>query len=107
LTTDPLTDIREAPPPLFLTPKRYDMQDPTEPIRRQMVAEINAAPGSREALELEFGEDNVWDAQELGRDFSVLGFMAPFCVVVRKSDNVRGSVMFQHDPRFYFNFKPE
>ena len=50
--------------------------DPTEAIRRQQIGEINAQPGSREALEAEHGQ--VWDTQELGRDFTVLGFMAPY-----------------------------
>ncbi len=79
--------------------------DPTEPIRRQRLAEINTEPGSREVLEAQYGQ--VWDTQELGRDFEVLGFMAPFVVVRRKSDGVRGSLEFQHHPRFYFNFQPE
>jgi len=79
--------------------------DPTEPIRRQRLAEINAEPGSREALEAQYGQ--VWDTGELGKDFQVLGFLAPYVVVRRKSDGVRGSLEFQHHPRFYFNFQPE
>lgn len=78
--------------------------DPTETIRRGMVTAINAQPGSREALEAEYGQ--VWDTQELQQDFSVQGFMAPFVGVTRKNDGKRGSMMFQHDPRFYFNFQP-
>lgn len=81
------------------------MNDPTESIRRQMVAEINAEPGSREALEAKHGQ--VWDTTELQRDFEVLGFLAPCVVVRRRSDCVRGSLMFQHNPRFYFGFQPE
>ena len=81
------------------------MTDPTETIRRERLAEINAQPGSREALEAQCGQ--VWDTQELGRDFQVLGFMAPFVVVCRKVDGVRGSLEFQHHPRLYFNFQPE
>ena len=61
-------------------------------------------PGSREALEATFGKDNVWDTKELTAAFEVKGFMAPFCVVKRKADGVVGSVTFQHDPRFYFDF---
>jgi hypothetical protein len=81
------------------------MNDPTEPIRRQRLVEINAEPGSREALEIQYGQ--VWDTQELGRDFQVLGFAAPLVVVRRKSDGVRGSLEFQHRPRFYFNWQAE
>ena len=81
------------------------MTDPTESIRRQMVTEINAEPGSREYLEAKHGQ--VWDTTELQRDFEALGFLAPFIMVRRRSDGVRGSLMFQHNPRFYFEFKPE
>jgi len=79
------------------------MNDPTEGIRRKMVAEINAEPGSRAALEAEHGQ--VWDTEELQKDFTVDGFMAPFIVVVRKSDGIKGALMFQHHPRFYFGFQ--
>ena len=39
------------------------MSDPTESIRREMVAEINAEPGSRAALEAKHGQ--VWDTDQL------------------------------------------
>ena len=81
------------------------MSDPTEPVRREMVAQINAIEGSREYLEAKHGE--VWDTSELQGQFEVMGFMAPFVGVRRRSDGVRGSVMFQHDPRLYFKFQPE
>ena len=80
------------------------MNDETETIRRQMVSEINAEPGSREDLQARYGQ--VWNTSELGKDFEVLGFMAPFVMVRRLSDRVRGSLMFQHNPRFYFSFQP-
>ena len=80
------------------------MSDPTETVRRQMVAEINADPGSREALEAEYGQ--VWNTGELQDAFEVLGFAALLCVVRRRSDGQRGSVMFQHGPpRLYFNWQ--
>lgn len=81
------------------------MQDPTVNIRREMVQEINAEPGSREYLEAQHGQ--VWDTSQLQKDFSVLGFMAPFVVVARKSDGVKGSLKFQHSPRLYYGFEPE
>ena len=79
------------------------MTDPTESIRREMLAEINAAPGSREYLEAKHGQ--VWDTEQLQEDFEVLGFAAPLVVVRRRSDGVRGSLMFQGSPRFYFGFE--
>ena len=78
------------------------MFDPTESARRERLTEINAEPGSREALEAEHGQ--VWSTSELTQDYEVLGFAAPLVVVRRKSDGVRGSLEFQHQPRFYFNF---
>ncbi len=78
------------------------MSDPTETARRQRLVEINVEPGSREALEAEHGQ--VWNTEELGRDFEVLGFLAPLVVVRRKADGRKGSLEFQHRPRLYFNF---
>ena len=81
------------------------MIDETETIRREMVAEINSDPGSRPDLEAKHGQ--VWDTGQLQEDFQVLGFMAPIVVVRRRSDGVRGSLMFQNDPRLYYSFSPE
>jgi hypothetical protein len=81
------------------------MLDQTESIRRDRIVEINAEPGSREALEKEHG--NVWDTSELSTNFEPLGFMAPYLVVRRRSDGVKGSLEFQHSPRFYFNFQAD
>lgn len=78
------------------------MTDPVDNIRRQLLAEVNAQPGSREVLEAEHGQ--VWDTEQLAQDFEVLGFAAPFVVVRRRSDGMKGSLVFQHDPRFYFGF---
>ncbi|QDU50496.1 hypothetical protein [Gimesia panareensis] len=80
------------------------MTDQTESIRREMTRNINAVEGSREYLEAKHGQ--VWDTTQLQQEFSVEGFLAPF-VLVRKSDGVRGTLKFQHDPRFYFGFEPE
>lgn len=78
------------------------MTDQTEGLRRAMVAEINEHAGERASLESKHGK--VWDTQQLGAEFSVLGFMAPFVVVQRRSDGKKGSLTFQHSPRFYFDF---
>ena len=68
------------------------------------MAEINAEPGSRAALEAKYGQ--VWTTDELSHTFEVIGFMAPLVVVRRKSDGMKGSLEFQHNPRYYFNFEP-
>ena len=80
------------------------MSDPTETARRQRIAEINIEPGSREFLEATYGQ--VWDTDQLREEFEVVGFLAPLVVVRRKADGVKGSLEFQHAPRFYFTFKP-
>jgi hypothetical protein len=79
------------------------MIDETEEIRKERIAAINAAPGSREYLEAQNGQ--VWDTGQLSGDFEVLGFMAPVVVVRRRSDGQKGSLYFQHSPRFYFGFE--
>lgn len=79
------------------------MRDETEPYRRILTATINSEQNQRQQLEEAHG--TVWNTEELGRDFEVQGFSAPFVVVKRKSDGAVGSLMFQHMPRFYFNFE--
>ena len=43
------------------------MSDSTEAVRRELVAEINLVPGSREALEAEHGQ--VWNTDEMSEEF--------------------------------------
>ncbi|MAX39929.1 MAG: hypothetical protein CME33_25580 [Gimesia sp.] len=81
------------------------MTDQTESIRRKMTQSINAVEGSREYLEAKHGQ--VFDSTELQQEFLVEGFMAPFVLARRKSDGIRGTLKFQHSPRFYFSFEPE
>lgn len=81
------------------------MADLTEGTRRQLVADINSEPNDRTRLEDEHGQ--VWSTQELQQDFDVLGFSAPFVIVRRKSGGRMGSLMFQHNPRYYFSFQED
>jgi hypothetical protein len=81
------------------------MTDPTEQARRVRLAEINTQPSSREALEAQHGP--VWDTAQLAEEFEVIGFLAPYVVVRRKADGMKGSLEFQHSPRFYFTFQPD
>ncbi len=82
------------------------MSDPTtDTIRKAMASAINSESGSREYLEQKHGQ--VWDTQELQRDFVVLGFCAPFVIVAEKESGRRGSLLFQHSPRLYHSFDPE
>ena len=59
-------------------------------------------PYSREYFESQYNQ--VWNTEELRRDFFVHGFLAPFVVVTRKADNKKGSMQFTHMPRYYYNF---
>jgi hypothetical protein len=78
------------------------MEDPTENVRRQRVAELAAEADERFTLEARHGR--VWNTDQLRQDFEVRGFSAPFVIVRRKSDNAIGSLEFQHSPRYYFNW---
>jgi hypothetical protein len=79
--------------------------DTTETARRELVRKLNSEPGNRASLKAKHGQ--VWDTDELRQDFDVKGFLAPFVIVQRKSDQVLGSLMFQHEPRLYFRFAPD
>jgi hypothetical protein len=75
----------------------------TTAVRMEMLQDINADPGSREALEIKHGQ--IWDTSELSKDFDVTSFLAPFVGVTEKSTGTKGLLMFQHQPRFYFDFQ--
>jgi len=65
-----------------------------------------SAERAKERVRLEAIHGQIWSTEELTRDFEVKGFGAPFVVVVRRSDGIRGSMEFQHVPRFYWGFTP-
>lgn len=79
------------------------MSDPTEIMRREMVAEINSDPAAQR-IEAEAKYGKVWNTEEVRAEFDVLSFFAPFVMVRRKADGASGSLTFQHNPRFYFHF---
>ena len=81
------------------------MDDLAEALRRARLAEINIQPADRETLAARYGQ--VWDTEELARDFEVLGFLAPYVVVRRRVDGQVGSLEFQHQPRVFFNYQPD
>lgn len=53
---------------------------------------------------IENTEGQTWDTQQLQRDFKVIGFMAPYVMVIRKSDHAKGTLEFTHSPRVYFGW---
>lgn len=78
--------------------------DETEFPRRMQQAVLNSSATERQALEQRHGK--VWSTDELREEFEVIGFGAPLVVVRRRADGQKGSLEFQHDPRFYFNWRP-
>lgn len=89
--------------------------DPIEAMRRQLLPQVNAVTRDEESkprspedvrknLEARCGQ--VWSTDEMPKEFEALGFGAPFVVVRRRSDGVKGSLEFTHSPRFYYGFKP-
>ena len=79
--------------------------DATEEARLALLVKINSEAAGRAELETRHGR--VWNAAELAGDFEIVGFAAPFVVVRRRIDNRLGSLLFQHDPRFYFAFQED
>ena len=81
------------------------MSNVADELRKELVQEINAEPGSREYLEAKHGQ--VWDTTQMQEDFEAIGFAAPYVVVRRRSDGQMGSLTFQARPRFYFSFEAD
>ncbi len=78
------------------------VRDFSEYARREQVKIYNSAQLSREDLEKVYGR--VYDSTELASEYVVTGFLAPYVVVERKSDKAKGTLAFQHCPRFYWGF---
>ena len=81
------------------------MIDETESVRREMAGRINAVPAERQRLEETHGR--VWTTDELQADFEVIAFASPLIVVREKATGRKGSLFFQHRPRFYWGFQPD
>jgi hypothetical protein len=78
------------------------MTTPTsDEVRRAMV------DSGMPAFDLADDDGPTWDTQALQRDYEVLGFAAPFVVVRRRADGVRGTLEFTHSPRVYFGWVPD
>jgi hypothetical protein len=50
-------------------------------------------------------ERTEWNTEQLQEDFTVIGFLAPYVVVKRKSDGQKGTLEFTHSPRVYFGWQ--
>lgn len=70
------------------------MNDPTAEARRALIAAGIDVPD----------DEPCWNTVQLQHDFEVISFAAPFVWVKRRSDGKRGTLMFVHEPRVYFDF---
>jgi hypothetical protein len=80
------------------------MTDPTEAQRRAMLRQ--GLPTINLAI-AQATQQPTWDTEALREAFEVLAFMAPFVVVRRRSDGVKGTLEFTHSPRVYFNWQED
>jgi hypothetical protein len=78
---------------------------PPPPKGRTMTDDTNRTGLDRHDLEAAYGK--VWDEEELAQEFKVTAIIALQAVVVRNADGQVGSLSFQNQPRFYFNFQPD
>jgi hypothetical protein len=75
-------------------------KDPTESVRREM---LETGEPYRDLARAE----ERWDTDQVRELFEVHSFLAPFVLVTRKQDGVKGTLEFTHNPRWYFNFRPD
>ena len=73
----------------------------TDNIHRKMIET------GQPTVDLAANTDQTWDTDQLRLDYEVLGFAAPFVVVRRRADGVKGSLEFTHNPRVYFGWKED
>ncbi|HRR40152.1 MAG TPA: hypothetical protein P5244_02850 [Syntrophales bacterium] len=83
-----------------------------EELQRYLIAAVNeqipegATQGTeRLSLEKEYGK--VWSPEELAKEFRVLSILAPLVYVRNITTGQTGTLLFQHYPRYYYDFLPE
>ena len=58
---------------------------------------------ARAWLEERYGQ--VWNTEEVMKDFEVTSFYMGMAFCKRRSDGKEGALSFIHSPRFYFSFR--
>lgn len=76
--------------------------DPTEQARRDLLDEM-----PEECLAAIARGERVWDRDAMLNEYDVIGFLAPFVIVKRRSDGAKGSLCFTNRPRYYFGWEPD
>lgn len=72
-------------------------------MRMKLASTINNNPKTREELTKDFG--NVYDSTEVHTAYKILSFAAPFVYVQDITTGKKGTLEFQHHPRFYYSFE--
>lgn len=75
------------------------MHDSTETARRHLIAT------GQPVADLAADTGEKWTIDTLMKDFTVIGFLSPFVVVRRKSDDKVGTLEFTNRPRVYFGWQ--
>ncbi len=57
-------------------------------------------------LDLEIYDGPTWDLAAFEKDFEVIDYAAPFVVVIRRSDQLKGTLEYLSWPRTYFGWTP-
>jgi hypothetical protein len=57
--------------------------------------------------ELEEAYGKVYTTPEATEAFEFISFLAPFAIVVERSTGKKGTLQFDHMPRFYYDFRAE
>jgi len=88
------------------------MNDPTEGVRREAIAmqqaAVKAVNNDEEVVRrIREKYSDACNTHEFQKQYEAIGFMAPLVVVIRRSDGVKGSMEFLHDPRIYYRFVEE
>ena len=76
------------------------MHDPTEDARRALVPEVNQTTDDEI-------QGETWDTERARDEFEFIGFMAPFAIVKHRDTGEKGTLMFRHSPRIYFDWRPD
>ena len=77
--------------------------DSTEESRRERLEQINANRVHDQHWKRCMGRFGI--RASCSGTFMVVGFLAPFVHVRRRDNGEEGSMEFQHQPRFYFNYR--
>lgn len=74
-------------------------------LRKEYARKLNAKPRPRADLDRLF--QITLDPEQLRENYEVISFFAPFVYVRNKFSNAEDILVFQHSPRFYWQFEQD